>query len=210
MEIGNLTEGTTKSNSKKQSRVSRPKSAPPSPTPIEKLPSLGIFEMFEDVKSMERATKNSACYDISSYLPKGKAINVWNLNNRKRDVYCKNVSHLETECIVLEPQDRALIPTGVQLDIPLNYSFRLHPRSGLSLKEGIKLNNSEGIIDSDYYQQVYVSVFNSSGARVYIENGDRIAQGELQLSVVHTTRKMRKPPQQKTDRVGGIGSTGKK
>lgn len=188
----------------KKKRVIKPKEI--------ELPDLGIYLMFKDVKPMEYATNQSACYDLSAYLPEGKAINVWNLNNRKRDVYCKklpNNPHLETECIVLEPQDRALVPTGIQMDIPVGYSFRLHPRSGLSLKEGIKLNNSEGIIDSDYYHQVYVSIHNNSGARVYIQNGDRIAQGELQLTVKHTIRKMRKSPQQTTDRVGGLGSTGK-
>jgi len=193
-------------------KIKEPKATPkveqPS-LPISKLPELGIFLMFKDVKPMEYATNQSACYDLSAYLPEGKAINVWNLNNRKRDVYCKNLQHIETECIVLEPQDRALVPTGIQMDIPVGYSFRLHPRSGLSLKEGIKLNNSEGIIDSDYYHQVYVSIHNNSGARVYIQNGDRIAQGELQLTIKHTVRKMRKPPQQTTNRTGGLGSTGK-
>ena len=180
------------------------------PLPIKsELPDLGIFLMFKDVKPMLYATNQSACYDLSAYLPESQAIKVWNLNNKKRDVYCKKVPHLETECIVLEPQDRALVPTGIQMDIPVGYSFRLHPRSGLSLKEGIKLNNSEGIIDSDYYHQVYVSIHNNSGARVYIQNGDRVAQGELQLTVKHTIRKMRKSPQQTTNRVGGLGSTGK-
>jgi len=196
--------------------IKQPKLIEPKPVPVvvpvpivEKLPELGIFLMFEDSKPMEYATNQSACYDIKAYLPDSKPINVWNLNNKKRSVYCKQVSHLETSCVILEPGDRALVPTGIQMDIPVGYSFRIHPRSGISLKEGIKLNNCEGIIDSDYFNQVYVSIHNSSGARVYIQNADRIAQGELQLTVKHRIRKMRKEPTQTTDRVGGLGHTGK-
>lgn len=225
----NLTEGTTKTQVKKMSNNKKPKGNPPSPKvgfkeePIDKLlrriekleslfitPEMGIYKMDKDVLDLKRATDRASCYDLRAFIPIGSITKVWNLNNKVRNVYSKITSNKENECIVLEPQDRALIPTGIQMDISENHSFRLHPRSGLSLKQGIKLNNSEGVIDNDYVNQLYISVFNASGARVYIEHQDRIAQGEFVKDIDVKIRKMRKEPKKKTDRAGGIGHTGTK
>lgn len=206
--LSHLTEGSMKANTKKMTQQQKQQNdvdrfAPP-------LPVLGIYRMEDDVLELEKATEQSSCYDLRAYIPQGSSVKVWNLNNKKRDVYSKMTSHLETTAIVLEPQDRALIPTGIQMDIPKGYSFRIHPRSGESLKRGIKLNNSEGVIDSDYINPVYISLYNTSGARVYIEHQSRVAQGELQLDTQNTIRRMRKPPKQKTSRSGGLGHTGNK
>lgn len=210
-----ITDGSTRSSVKKSRKTSRhitqqQKQQIEADKIQPKLPDLGIYKMEKDVMDLEKATVQSSCYDMRSYIPQGSSVKVYNLNNKKRDVYSKVSSQMETFGIVLEPQDRALIPTGIQMDIPIGYSFRIHPRSGESWKRGIKLNNSEGVIDSSYYQQVYISLYNNSGARVYIEHQSRIAQGELKLDVKHTIRRMRKPPTQTDSRTGGFGSTGSK
>lgn len=210
-----LTEGSTKTNIKnKKDNKTRPVSPPPMPNvlPPKKLevPSLGVYKIEKDVKDLGKSTHNSSCYDLRAYIPLGSSVKVWNLNNRVRKVYSKMSSNNDEACIVLEPQDRALIPTGIHIDIPLEHSFRIHPRSGLSLTQGLKLNNSEGIIDNDYVEQVYMSLFNASGARIYIEHQDRVAQGELVKDIKNTVRKLRKKPKQKTNRTGGIGHTGTK
>ena len=70
--------------------------------------------------------------------------------------------------------------------------------------------NGEGIIDSDYYHQTFVMLYNASADEVLIENGERIAQGELVKTLSYSIEETKDVPEQKTDRVGGFGSTGVK
>ena len=110
---------------------------------------------------------------------------------------------------MIYPGERALIPTGLILDIPTGYSVRLHVRSSMALKQGIALANSEGVIDSDYVEPTFVMLYNSSTSTVHILNGERICQGELVSMMDYTLDRIYAKPGSKTDRVGGFGSTGK-
>ena len=112
--------------------------------------------------------------------------------------------------IEIYPGERALIPTGLIFDIPDGHSVRLHTRSSISLKKGLIMPNSEGIIDSDYYHQTFVMLYNASADEVLIENGERIAQGELVKTLTYIIEETKDVPEQKTNRVGGFGSTGVK
>ena len=103
---------------------------------------------------------------------------------------------------------RVLVPTGIILDIPQGFSVRLHSRSGLALKEGLILANAEGEIDSDYSQELMVMVTPINGSIVTVNNGMRICQGELVRNQPVAFTRNEFPPQQKTDRIGGFGSTG--
>ena len=80
------------------------------------------------------------------------------------------------EALVLEPGTRALIPTGLRLEIPEGYEVQIRPRSGLALKHGITLPNSPGTIDSDYRGPLGVIVMNAGAAPFTVEHGARIAQ----------------------------------
>jgi dUTP pyrophosphatase len=106
------------------------------------------------------------------------------------------------------PGDRLMVPTGLIFDIPEGYSVRVHARSGLSLKQGLVLANSEGVIDSDYIEELFILVHNISDNGISIAHGDRIAQGELVVREAYTIGEISCHPGQKTDRVGGMGSTG--
>jgi dUTP pyrophosphatase len=101
-----------------------------------------------------------------------------------------------------------LVPTGLIFDIPEGFSLRIHARSGLSLKEGLVLANSEAVIDSDYVDEVFVLLYNRSSVGRTIRIGERIAQAELVESVQYTIKETKKQPTVKTDRTGGMGSTG--
>ena len=70
--------------------------------------------------------------------------------------------------------------------------------------------NGEGIIDSDYYHQTFVMLYNASADEVLIENGERIAQGELVKTLTYIIEETKDVPEQKTNRVSGFGSTGVK
>lgn len=80
------------------------------------------------------------------------------------------------EPVIIEPGKRALIPTGVFLEIPVGYEVQIRARSGLSVKYGIGLTNGIGTIDSDYRGEIKVSLINWGEAPFTVNNGDRIAQ----------------------------------
>jgi dUTP pyrophosphatase len=78
--------------------------------------------------------------------------------------------------ITLAPGARALVPTGLSLEIPDGYEAQIRPRSGLALKHGITLPNSPGTIDSDYRGSVGVIMMNAGTEPFHIAHGERIAQ----------------------------------
>ena len=78
--------------------------------------------------------------------------------------------------IVLQPLDRALIPTGLFMELPVGYEAQIRPRSVLALKKGITVLNSPGTVDSDYRGEVGVILINLSSVDFTINPGDRIAQ----------------------------------
>lgn len=80
------------------------------------------------------------------------------------------------EPIVLAPLARAMVPTGLYLEIPRGYEVQVRPRSGLAAKKGVTVLNSPGTIDSDYRGEVCVILVNLSNEPFTIERGERIAQ----------------------------------
>lgn len=80
------------------------------------------------------------------------------------------------EAFVLEPGDRALIPTGLSIALPAGYEAQVRPRSGLALKHGVTVLNSPGTIDADYRGEVKVLLANLGQEAFTIERGMRIAQ----------------------------------
>ena len=78
--------------------------------------------------------------------------------------------------IVLEPLGRAMVPTGLYLEIPAGYEAQVRPRSGLAAKKGVTVLNSPGTIDADYRGEVRVILVNLSSEPFTIVPGERIAQ----------------------------------
>ena len=132
-----------------------------------------------------------------------------NNHKEKRNPETIHWSDIEELQLSIAPADRVLVPTGLVFDIPEGYSVRLHPRSSISLKRGLTLTNGEGIIDSDYYHETFIMFTNTSADEVRITHGERIAQGELIKTLDYSLEESIIIPEQKTNRVGGFGSTGK-
>lgn len=86
---------------------------------------------------------------------------------------------LEKE-LILQPMERALIPTGLFLEIPAGFEVQIRPRSGLAVKQGITCLNTPGTIDADYRGEIKVILINLSQEPQTIRTGDRIAQMVLQ------------------------------
>ncbi|MGL5098859.1 MAG: dUTP diphosphatase, partial [Fusobacteriaceae bacterium] len=91
-----------------------------------------------------------------------------------------DVRALLEESVVLKPLERALIPTGIKMEIPKGYEVQVRPRSGLAIKNGITLLNSPGTIDSDYRGEIKVILVNLSSEPFEVKNGERIAQLVIQ------------------------------
>lgn len=81
-----------------------------------------------------------------------------------------------SEPIMLKPLQRALVPTGLYIELPDGYEAQIRPRSGLALKKGLTLLNSPGTIDSDYRGEIKIIMINLSNETTVINTGERIAQ----------------------------------
>ncbi len=81
-----------------------------------------------------------------------------------------------TESITLKSLERALVKTGLFIELPIGYEAQVRPRSGLAFKKGITVLNSPGTVDADYRGEIGVILVNLSNEDFIIENGERIAQ----------------------------------
>lgn len=80
------------------------------------------------------------------------------------------------EPVTLKPLERALIPTGLRMQLPQGFECQIRPRSGLALKHGISLVNTPGTVDADYRGEIGIIVINLSSEPFTINDGERIAQ----------------------------------
>ncbi|HNG89439.1 MAG TPA: dUTP diphosphatase [Saprospiraceae bacterium] len=109
--------------------------------------------------------------------------------------------------LTLPPLGRALVPTGLYIELPTGYEAQIRPRSGLAAKRGLSLLNSPGTIDSDYRGEIKCIVVNLSDQTQVIEPGERMAQ-----MVVARHEHVQWQPVESLDGsirgAGGFGSTG--
>ncbi len=113
------------------------------------------------------------------------------------------------ESIVLKPFERALVKTGLFMEIPAGFECQVRPRSGLAFKNGITVLNSPGTIDADYRGEIGVILINLSNEVFNIEDGERIAQ--LVFAQVEQAKWEESIVLSETERgAGGFGSTGVK
>lgn len=112
------------------------------------------------------------------------------------------------EELVLAPGARALVPTGLILELPAGYEGQVRPRSGLALRHGLIVPNAPGTIDCDYRGEVQVLVANLGSEEVRIARGDRIAQlvvAAVTAVALHEVSEL--APSVRGE--GGFGSTGR-
>ena len=113
------------------------------------------------------------------------------------------------EPIVLKPLGRAMVPTGLYLEIPAGYEVQVRPRSGLAAKKGVTVLNSPGTIDADYRGEVRVILVNLGAEDFVIERGERIAQLILAKHEVIEWDEVSELADSERG-AGGFGSTGAK
>jgi dUTP pyrophosphatase len=111
--------------------------------------------------------------------------------------------------ITLKPLERAMVPTGIFIELPIGFEAQIRPRSGLAAKHGITVLNSPGTIDADYRGEIKVILVNLSNDSFEINNGERIAQ--MVIAKHETVIWQEVESLSETVRgEGGFGHTGKK
>ena len=117
-------------------------------------------------------------------------------------------ANLET-AVVLQPLERAIIKTGLFIELPIGSEAQVRPRSGLAAKKGITVLNAPGTIDADYRGEIGVILVNLSNETFTVENGERIAQ--LVIAKHERADWQQVEELSSTERgAGGFGSTGVK
>jgi len=112
-----------------------------------------------------------------------------------------------SEPIVLQPGQRALVPTGIGIALPLGFEAQVRPRSGLAVRHGLTVLNSPGTIDADYRGEIQVPLIHHGHEPFTIQRGDRIAQMVVAAVVQVAFQPVQSLPE--SDRgAGGFGSTG--
>ena len=81
-----------------------------------------------------------------------------------------------SEAITLQPLERAIVKTGLFIELPIGFEAQVRPRSGLAAKNGVTVLNAPGTIDADYRGEIGVILVNLSNQAFTIQNGERIAQ----------------------------------
>jgi dUTP pyrophosphatase len=141
-----------------------------------------IKKLFSDVLIPKYETPGSSGMDLAAYIK---------------------------EDIVINPGDKALVPTGFSLSVPRGFEVQIRPRSGLAAKKSLTVLNTPGTIDSDYRGEVKVILINHSKVQFVVKNTERIAQ--MVICPVERVKLEEVQELSDTDRgIGGFGSTGTK
>ena len=110
--------------------------------------------------------------------------------------------------LTIQPQEAALVPTGLAVAIPAGYEGQIRARSGLAIKHGLAVINAPGTIDSDYRGEIKVALINLGKKPFTIHRGDRI--GQMIISRVYRAQwDLRKDLDETNRNEGGFGHTGR-
>lgn len=113
-----------------------------------------------------------------------------------------------TDPLLLEPGQRALVPTGLRIALPPGFEAQMRPRSGLAIHHGISMVNAPGTIDADYRGEIRVILINHGHETFTIRRGDRIAQMVI-APVTHVCWKLVDGLEATNRGEGGFGHTGR-
>ena len=111
--------------------------------------------------------------------------------------------------VLMKPLERALISTGIFIELPVGFEAQVRPRSGLAIKKGVTILNTPGTIDADYRGEVKVILVNLSNEEFLVNDGERVAQ--MIVSSHEKVEWIEVKDLEHTERgAGGFGHTGAK
>lgn len=170
--------------------------------PTEMLKNLGI-----DINEIEDT------FNKQHEIPKVSMNYIYNSENKEPEYAYSTDSGFDlraNEPVTLEPFGRALIPTGLFLDVPENCEVQVRPKSGLAIKRGLSVLNTPGTVDYGYTGEIKVIVFNFNNEVQTINKGDKVAQAVvcpvIQGSQIDLVRVNEIKEKDRND--NGFGSTG--
>ena len=163
------------------------------------------IKLAEGVALPKYETEGAAAMDVTFHELK----KVYQYDNYTSEDWIESVINIRDENeIILKPNMRVLISTGISVKIPDGYYIELVPRSGNALKRGISFTNSIGVIDSDYTGEIGLIIENNTGDMMHLGKGERL--GQIILKKKETIEWEIVEELDKTDRgEKGFGSTGK-
>lgn len=168
--------------------------------------NVGIKKLRQNVQTPEAATELSACSDLRASLRGLSKVRARSPDNTEHEL---SVVVSDIGCwITLPPDWRVLLPTGIIVDIPEGHSARVHPRSGLSYKNGLTVVCGEGVIDEDYQEELFIPMINLSSKAQFIYHDDRVAQLEIVKDIRATFTEVETLSDKNSTRAGGLGHTG--
>ena len=140
-------------------------------------------------------------------LPHGKGLDLPAYESQHAAGMAPRAAIGEGDDIVLAPGERAMVPTGLAIALPVGFEAQVRARSGLAAKQGVTVLNSPGTVDADYRGEVKVILINHGAEPVTVTRGMRIAQ--LVIAPVVQARVVLAETLSETGRgTGGFGSTG--
>ena len=147
-----------------------------------------VKKIYKDAKIPENATAGSAGFDLKAYVDE--------------------VDGYGDKKVWISPGGRVKIETGIAFELPENHVMLIFPRSSVGIKKGLRLQNSTGVLDSDYRNQAFIFLENMSEDNQTVEHGERIAQA---IIIPYPTVEFEEVEELSTTErgLGGIGSTGK-
>lgn len=171
-------------------------------------PDAIVFErLAPDVQVPTRSTAESAGYDVRAHLTHGP-IKVIRGARSEVGSEAAVTNGSDVPSITLEPGDRALVPTGFRARLPSGYEAQIRMRSSLAWKQGLTVPNAPGTVDADYPNEWFVLVLNAGARPITIAHGERVAQ--IVLNKYEVVDWVEGEVTVSTDRVGGLGSTGRR
>lgn len=180
-----------------------------------------IEKEIEEIKKLLETYSDMETYENENYFPDGVDYNVeikfTNSSNNPDPEYAKvgdsgfDLRAYLTEPITLKPLERALIPTGIKVQLPPSTELQVRPRSGMALKHGISVLNTPGTVDEGYRGEIGVIAVNLSNEEYTIQPGERIAQAVVMYVIGQSISKLTKTDiLDETERgESGFGSSGK-
>lgn len=111
--------------------------------------------------------------------------------------------------VLLKPLQRALVPTGLFIELPVGMEAQIRPRSGLSIKKGVTVLNTPGTIDADYRGEIKIILVNLSNEDFLVEDGERVCQMVIAKHEKVSWEEATELEESKRG-AGGFGHTGKK
>lgn len=153
-----------------------------------KMNEVGIYKLNKNVDDVKIVYGDKL--EIKAFLPAGEMVLVYNHQNKQRTIMSKHIESQNRDCIIIDPNDRVMIPTGLIVDKPANFNESITANPELYWKYGLTLHHDF----VEHNKQLYVCLLNSSGTRVLLENKDVIAYLRMQPQTALKVTNVRKKP----------------